>query len=156
MLFMKAAMPTALTRKPFSGVLGEAAPRKGVLFLRTQGVLGEREVVHGRYQACSTCSEAFAGGAREAIYEKYHQWHSAAQPLKPCLPWGVTCTLGVCLGKHTEAAREAPPSSSVSPVPSAGKASQLAKDECFQVQLHYHRADKKKVRFGAERQRRSS
>lgn len=79
---------------------------QGVLFLRTQRVLGEGEVVHGRFQACSTCSEAFPGGAREAIYGKYHRWHSAAQPLKPCLPWGDTCTLGVCLGERTEAAEK--------------------------------------------------
>ena len=61
---------------------------QGVLFLRTQGVLGEGEVVLGRYQACSTCSEAFPGGAREAIYENYHQWHSAAQPSEAMLTLG--------------------------------------------------------------------
>ena len=122
---------------------------QGVLCLRTQGVLGE--VVHGRGQACGTGSEAFPEVQGKPLMRSTTSGALLQSLLKPCLlPWVKSL---------------APQESHVSQrnpfllqCPSRAlywrslTLCQQAKDQCLQVQLHYHRADKKKGRMGAERQ----
>lgn len=134
MLFMKAAMPTTLTRKPFSGVLGEAAPR---------------ECCSSELKGCWGKGKWFLGGTRPAAPALKLSQEVQGKPfmktttsgtllhslLKPCLPWGVTCTTGVCLGEHTRSSERIPfllQCFSSALCWQSLAVCQLAKDECFQ------------------------
>ena len=131
---MKAAMPTTLTRKPFSGVLGEAAPR---------------ECCSSELKGCWGKGKWFLGGTRPAAPALKLSQEVQGKPfmktttsgtllhslLKPCLPWGVTCTTGVCLGEHTRSSERIPfllQCFSSALCWQSLAVCQLAKDECFQ------------------------